>query len=246
MKKIAIQLFGHLRTYRKTRSSFKRFLVDANASDGYQVDIFMHCWDQIEAVDHTWHNENASHAGLVISATEMQQVQQIYNPVRLQFETQTDGKRARHSQKMVNSLRLKYETESQSKYDWVIVTRPDILFFKPFRINSFLKNYDGEELGQWGLPDDFVFAANNLFTRMNVADPRHVCECDLLWFGKSEAMPFPKYGEAKSICLDYRLNRDFSICRFQSNWKRLFEKKWHACKAIAKKIIASMRQSAGL
>ena len=71
MKKIAIQLFGHLRTYRKTFGSFKRFLVDANVNDGDQVDIFMHCWDQIEAVDLTWHNENASHAGVIIPATEM-------------------------------------------------------------------------------------------------------------------------------------------------------------------------------
>ena len=67
MKKIAIQLFGHLRTYRKTCSSLKRFLVDANVSDGCQVDIFIHCWDQIEAVDHTWHNENASHAGVIMT-----------------------------------------------------------------------------------------------------------------------------------------------------------------------------------
>ncbi len=55
------------------------------------------------------------------------------------------------------------------------------------------------------------FAANNLFTRMNLTQGMFA---NLLWFGWSEAMPFPKYGEAKSICLDCRLNREVG----SENW----------------------------
>lgn len=58
------------------------------------------------------------------------------------------------------------------------------------------------------------FAANNLFTRMNLTQGMFA---NLLWFGWSEAMPFPKYGEAKSICLDCRLNRDFLYVAFSQN-----------------------------
>lgn len=92
----------------------------------------------------------------------------------------------------------------------------------------------GGELAQYGLPDNFIFAANNIFTRMNIHDPRHVCECDLLWFGRPKYICHPKFGEATTICIDYRLYKDFSICRFEPSWKRIL-KRYQQCAMKMKK-----------
>lgn len=47
-KHIAIQLFGHLRTYEKLAPYFIKNVVNENALDGYKIDIFIHTWDELD------------------------------------------------------------------------------------------------------------------------------------------------------------------------------------------------------
>ena len=44
-KRLAIQFFGHTRTYKKTYESFLKNIVEPNLKDGWQIDIFIHTWD---------------------------------------------------------------------------------------------------------------------------------------------------------------------------------------------------------
>ena len=63
-KRIAIQLFGHLRTFEYTFESFKKHILEPNKNCGYEIDIFAHSWEEVEAIDLTrWHNDNSIMAG---------------------------------------------------------------------------------------------------------------------------------------------------------------------------------------
>ena len=49
--KIAVQIFGHLRTFKECFPFLKKNLLDK-----YDCDVFMHTWDTIDHSTKTWHN----------------------------------------------------------------------------------------------------------------------------------------------------------------------------------------------
>ena len=65
-KKIAVQMFGHLRTFEHTYKSFFENLINPNKEDGYEIDIFIHTWDKLEA-NATYHNLNIDLSNKTIS-----------------------------------------------------------------------------------------------------------------------------------------------------------------------------------
>ena len=63
MKHLAVQLFGHLRTFEKTFNSFYNNVVKPNEDAGYSIDIFIHTWDEFECTTQQWHNCNLLQKG---------------------------------------------------------------------------------------------------------------------------------------------------------------------------------------
>jgi hypothetical protein len=213
-KRIAIQLFGHLRTFRKTFESFHKNLVRPHQEAGYDVDIFLHTWDVLEMINNdAWHKANSSLCGVKVSEDDIQFIKTHYSPKDFLIEEQTPEKIRGYSMNAVQELRKRYETKETVKYDWCIMTRPDIFFCTPFLVDSYIETYETHpEMQHFGIPKDYLFAANNLFGRMNVADPRGVCEADLIWFGKSEMISCTEKPQG-TIPVKYILFKDFLIVR---------------------------------
>lgn len=213
-KRIAIQLFGHLRTFRETFESFQQNIILPNLKAGYEVDVFIHTWNVLEFAGETYHNENSQMRGNKLSEEDLEFVKEHYTPVEFFVEEQSDGKAMNYSMTAVNRLRIENSQKNQVEYDWVIMTRPDILFFTPFVPQSYIETYFNTDLDNVAVPEDCLFVGNNLFGRMNVADPRFVCEWDLIWFSRPDAMQGPiEMMKMKMVPIKYQMNKDFKIKR---------------------------------
>ncbi len=146
MKRIAVYLYGHMRTYKQTYKSFLDNIIYPNIKDGYMVDIFIHTWDVFNVTDsNAWHakqNLFPTLSNKPLTKEDMNEVINIYNPKKIVFE-KDNGKQAQryHKIRAVNQLRLEYEKENNIKYDFFLTTRPDIYFLKPFRLNEYLNFY---------------------------------------------------------------------------------------------------------
>jgi len=200
--KVAVQLYGHLRTYKKCFSSLKRHLLDK-----HDCDIFVHTWDTVDHNTPTWHKYCSENA---IKKIEEKEIISLYHPKLLKIETQlpkdlgvlTANKNQIsvfgiqsmfYSMKSVNDLRQKYEKDKNIQYDFVIFIRPDILLLGDFNIENFIKNYTQKELitrvfhagklkasnfdFEWIVGEDVLFflksqAANSLFS-----DLSNLCRC---------------------------------------------------------------------
>jgi len=227
-KRIALQLFGHLRTYELTCLSLYTNVVVPNVKDGYIIDFFIHTWDKLDTSNYGW--EHVKTEGLIdINVTEdtLKNVYKLYNPKKLLVESQDPNTEKgamewmMHTMLGVQELRKEYEKENNINYDWIIWTRPDILFLSEFRIDSYIKTYEDAhngivnlELRKFDTPYDALFCGNNIFGRpdLNLIDPREVPERDLIWFAKPDVPP-PRASNAMTISLHYRLGSDFVVVR---------------------------------
>ncbi|EAH8660000.1 hypothetical protein EWH67_09410, partial [Campylobacter coli] len=54
-KKLAIQLFGHMRTYEQTYEKFKENIINVNLQDGWEIDLFIHTWNKFNSSSKSWH-----------------------------------------------------------------------------------------------------------------------------------------------------------------------------------------------
>lgn len=167
-KRIAIQFYGYLRSYAECRDRFFKHLVKPIKKAGYKVDIFMHSWDFIEGRVTSWVSDSKN------TNKDLAEPQKtppkddliaLYNlkgvSITPQVESKDDEKfiairyrdkyrykslaNAYYSLHSVNKLRLKYEKQNGVEYDFVIVTRPDLLFLKDFSL-AFLG--DGSSWGR--------------------------------------------------------------------------------------------------
>ena len=139
--KIGLVLFGHLRSFRNTHSSFQQ-LRDVLKSVG-EVDIFCHTWDIEESVTVAWWKEHKPddpppstvNAGEIISIYKP--VQYLVEPSR-QFENpgyEIDSTipvagilSMLHSQKQAFDLLTDYEKQNNFRYDVIIKSRYDLLY----------------------------------------------------------------------------------------------------------------------
>lgn len=162
-KRIAIQLYGHLRTYKETYASLFEKVINANVKDGYKVDIFLHTWNTL--------NESNSRCGYtnddlvkVFDQAKKNEIEKIYKPKKILFDTQKDieNKKIKHllsekegkttyaqsnrlynmyySMFKSNELRKEYEKENNITYDFIIQTRPDISFKNHFNIDEIIEH----------------------------------------------------------------------------------------------------------
>lgn len=227
-KKLAIQFFGHLRTYDKTYKSFFENIIDVNKKE-WEIDIFIHTFDTINGskpATHWWHDGyEESWDKTPIDSKIQEEIKSIYKPKKLSITHLNPGEYGQYiSMENVNNLRKEYEQEKNIKYDLYLYTRPDILFESPLKINMYLDEYKtNDNLKVIGLPDKYVFCSSNVFQRMPVIDSRHVCEGDLIFFSNCDikSQIFHRIipdNDILIIQIDYRLWRDFFIIRYYGKW----------------------------
>ena len=228
MKRIAVYLYGHMRTYKQTYKSFLDNIIYPNIKDGYMVDIFIHTWDVFNVTDsNAWHakqNLFPTLSNKPLTKEDMNEVINIYNPKKIVFE-KDNGKQAQryHKIRAVNQLRLEYEKENNIKYDFFLTTRPDIYFLKPFRLNEYLNFYATHPSFQdKQLPDKFNFVGCWHFRyplNFIVMDPRFLNESDLFWVsnyhdGTMCALTAYKHPDNPlNIFIKYRQNMEYLLCR---------------------------------
>ena len=193
--KIAIQLYGHLRTYKKCFPALKKYLLSK-----YDCDIFIHTWNTVDHNTKTWHKNRSKNA---LEKTDKNTLKNLYHPKALKIEKQipkdlgvlTANNRQIsifgiqsmfYSMKSANDLRQKYEQDNAFKYDFVVFIRPDILLLKNFEIEKFIKNYTQKEL------DSCVFHAGGLKTD----------NFDFEWIVGEDTFFFLKPQAADSLFLD--------------------------------------------
>ncbi|OCR13788.1 hypothetical protein BA915_07840, partial [Helicobacter pullorum] len=214
-KRLAICLFGHLRTYEKTHQNFFRNIVEPNLKDGWEIDIFMHTWDRLSSSQGSWHKEIVAFDERGLSDDEITRVKEIYKPKAISIETLPDGVYGQPlTLRRVNEIRENYEKEEGIKYDYILYTRCDLLFVNPLRISIYLDEY--KKYPSLKLPLKHCFCGVNIFFRMSVLDMRYINEGDLIYFSNCSLYNFSG-GSSRDgqyvIPINYILYRDFFIQR---------------------------------
>lgn len=231
-KKIAIQLFGHLRTFEHTFESFKKNVLGPNISDNYEIDIFIHTWNEIDHKTVNYRNQNEETLTSVELPKEyLDKVHMLYNPKKLLIDSQKDIEELIISEKIGNfkrsvkgclnvaytlykgsELRRNYALENGITYDFVIVTRPDIYFKKPFRLKEFFSVHN-----QLNLPipaEKGLFYAFNPFGRGNgIEEPQMITGSDLIYFAKPENVD-----KATSLYENFEDNIDINNFYCMEHW----------------------------
>ena len=159
--KLAIQFFGHLRTYKSCLPSIKKNLLNY-----YDCDIFMHTWSTIDHNTKTWHNYKPKQGEVDVKTLEAELASKLGNVKGVLVETQNPQplgeihSRTRfnrpcksmsifgissmlHSMAASNQLREEYMQLHKIQYDFVFCIRPDILLKTPIqlaKLTDFLNN----------------------------------------------------------------------------------------------------------
>ncbi|AEF85098.1 putative sugar transferase [Treponema primitia ZAS-2] len=222
MKKIAIQLFGHLRTYRSTYKNFIKNVVEANRNNGYDVDVFIHTWTESDHSNITWYNQNGQKSNKPVTDDIIKEIYKYYSPKKFLIENQievtdhiiTSKFGFNHSYKHLfnftytvyksSELRHDYKNEFGEIYDYVIVTRPDIMFYKPFILDDILGFYQTRNID---IPGNGIFYIGGEYNK--IVDRRFIGGNDLLYFGT-------EYSIDKATNLHTTLNRNELIRNFYS------------------------------
>ncbi|WP_096013851.1 alpha-2,3-sialyltransferase [Campylobacter lanienae] len=215
-KRLAIQFFGHTRTYKKTYESFFKYIVEPNQQDGWEIDIFIHTWDMSSSSDRSWHNGRDLFDINPLNQNDIDDIKRVYKPKKLLVEHLQEGAYGGgESKKRGNRLRESYEKENSIKYDYILYTRMDILFASPLNIQIYIDLYTKGSMKNFPLPQKHCFAAFNPFVRMPVIDIRYINEGNIVYFTNYPHDEFEpeKRLELFIIMIDYKLYRDFFLQR---------------------------------
>lgn len=156
--KIAVQFFGHLRTFRKCAPSVRKYLLDR-----YDCDVFMHTWSVTEHSTVTWHNDKCDI--LNVDDKLIVELKSIYSLKSIIVEEQKTDSRLEesvfcehdkgkskisinglkcmyYSKRRVNDLRREFQREYGVTYDYVIMIRPDVKLYCNFELDNCIKELD--------------------------------------------------------------------------------------------------------
>lgn len=154
--KVAIQLFGHMRTFRECSPSLFSKLIQY-----YDCDIFIHTWSDIN------YNNEINNPSSDNQQEQLQQdIHDIYQPKFLKIEKQSyfnsevllspdhmlkdqgflstpnDGiTHMLYSMHAVNGLRETYQNQHNISYDYIVFIRPDILLHEKFDISLYEREF---------------------------------------------------------------------------------------------------------
>lgn len=216
--RLAICFFGHLRTWNQTHESFFKNIIEINRKGNWQIDIFMHTWDEFEKAGFAWHNHLKALDGKKVLQNDIDEVLRIYKPKKFLIETLHQDRGSHISISKSQELARDYAKEQNITYDYTLMLRPDLYFHNPLNLNLYIKWYKTDEMVKYyPLPPKHIFTAHNIFGRMPVADPRYICEGDLLWFGNFNPLPLHACSslckEYMVIPINYKLHIDFFLQR---------------------------------
>lgn len=144
--KLAVQIFGHLRTFEQCADSIRTYLLEP-----FDCDVFMHTWTETESKTKTWHKEKC--ALQTVDKNTLDRLKTYYNPKEIKVEAQqippADLERGclhnkgvnpisaagmnfmLHSQKQVNFIRKQYQKKHNTQYDYIVMIRPDVRLNTP-------------------------------------------------------------------------------------------------------------------
>ena len=205
--KVAIQLFGHLRTYDKCYQRLFECLGKL-----YDCDIFIHTWDTVDHNTQTWHNHKVKKN---LSKDEIkQQLIECYAPKRFKIDHQNvkdEGvviaqdkaisifgiKSMLYSMREANGLREEYEKKNGTRYDYVVMLRPDVELWFPLRLEEFIQNTLPKDL-----ENSFYFGG--FFKYKNLLnDWRAIGGSDVLFFAPGNVMSkiFSNFNDLVDTCI---------------------------------------------
>ena len=158
-KKIAVQLFGHLRTYERCAPALQENLLER-----YGADVFIHTWDTVDHSSPTWHGQNDLDGSRSVDSSITANITKLYSPKAMSIESQNlftepgsfgthseikislEGmKYMLYSQQKVNKLRQEYAAANGVSYDYVLVTRPDILLLSKIDFSLYEAEFEYNE-----------------------------------------------------------------------------------------------------
>ncbi|EAI3897101.1 TPA: hypothetical protein ACV154_001663, partial [Campylobacter jejuni] len=220
-KRLAIHLYGMIRTYERTYKSFLENVCRINKIDGWKIDIFMHTWDVFNLVDNsTWHKKNNYFPTMnnkKLTDEDIENIKAVYSPTKFQIDSDTREYGRYESIKRAMNLRKVYEEEQGIKYDWFLTTRTDIFFMNPLRISNYIDFYSQHvEFKYFGIANKMNFCVSYPFRGggIQVIDHRHPNESDILWFSNycsNKGMdPLISYEDKNivNVFIKYQLNID--------------------------------------
>lgn len=172
-KRLAIQFYGYLRSFESCRDSFFENCVKPIEKAGFEVDIFMHTWEEVEYAYLSYDTEKGGGTAFVPEKTPSKDyLTRLYKLTKIaitaQIKSADDEKfvpmrcktnykykssaNVYYSMSCVNSLRVKFERESGVKYDAVLMMRADLFFHKKFSLGFFdAKNTKNKVFCYYGL-----------------------------------------------------------------------------------------------
>jgi hypothetical protein len=226
--KIAVQLFGHLRTFKECAPSLYKYLLDK-----YDCDIFMHTWSMLNHNTKVWHSNNW-YQGLPVNEEDVRKRYPHLKMIKIEEQHPEDWGNVLHdtgynrplvessifgwhamlySMAEANKLREDYEKTNGVKYDFVICTRPDILLKKDVDIDDLLASEYPKER------DNGFFTFGNPFLKTKV-----ICVCgfqsfsgvDLLFFARPNIISrvFAHLPNIKDIIKPGQIHRYLLECEF--------------------------------
>lgn len=241
--KIAVQMFGHLRTYKQCyQALFKNLL------NHYDCDVFVHTWETMDHDTKTWHTYRVRETGQ--SAEKLRrEISNVYHPKAIEIEKQIvrdEGvivandkaislfgmKCMMHSMARANKLRQEYERKNNVHYDFVLCIRPDIKLLNPINFSTLADADDG----------NCFYTAGFYKQKKRLNDFKYIGASDVLFFAKPDVMNYvlddtdaiikqiqkpettqygPEYSiiyaiekkKIKPVLLNYMLNESFQIVR---------------------------------
>ena len=141
--KIAIILYGHLRTF----SRCAPYLIK-HIRKPFNTDLFLHTWNEFDSTTPAWYSENWKIHNNVSNINAC--VEKAYNPTGFQIDSPITREEIKNeflydhnnnprisvmglysgmtSLKRAMKLLSKHEKKEKIKYKYIIVTRPDIYF----------------------------------------------------------------------------------------------------------------------
>ena len=213
--KLAILLFGHMRTFEYSSRFFMK-----NLAEKYDSDIFIHTWDTIDSYTKSW-NDNF-HALGKIDYHRKKIIKDIYHPKKLEIGHQnnkndvivesSDGKKRLslngmnymfRSLKSANNLMHDYSTRNSISYDYVLATRPDVAIYNYLDIQETITEAESLNID---IDNARFFAGLYGDSETNV---RLLCNrvTDILFFARPSVID--RYIEANSIFTKDEIDKSF-------------------------------------
>jgi len=143
MAKIAILMYGHLRTYKKTHHSFFKNVIDVN--ENIDFDIFISTWNRVDV------------SSGELKEMELFELSEIYKPKNIDvvstdaenYLSHLEGVGQIKNDMLVNTnfhilncqeMIYSYEVQHGFKYDYILLTRPDIYFNQNLDLTDLLSS----------------------------------------------------------------------------------------------------------